>query len=51
MAGVSGFTYWGTLFVVDFAVYLLIIALIIVGFISMAFYLDLQMYEMTEICE
>ena len=49
MTGVSCFTYWGTMFVFDFMVFLVAIFLIVVGFILMDSAIDLRLYEETEI--
>lgn len=49
MAGVSCFTYWGTMFIVDFLVFLIAICFIVIGFICMDILIDLRLYENTEI--
>lgn len=49
MAGVSCFTYWGTIFIFDFLVFLVVIAFTIIGFICMDSAIDLRLYEETEI--
>jgi ATP-binding cassette subfamily A (ABC1) protein 3 len=49
MAGVSCFTYWGTMFIFDFLVFLVVIAFVIGGFLCMDSAIDLRMYEETEI--
>ncbi|XP_011496889.1 PREDICTED: ATP-binding cassette sub-family A member 1-like [Ceratosolen solmsi marchali] len=49
MAGVSCFTYWGTMFIFDFLVFLILIIFVVVGFLCMDNAIDLRMYEETEI--
>ncbi|XP_014231053.1 ATP-binding cassette sub-family A member 3-like isoform X1 [Trichogramma pretiosum] len=49
MTGVSCFSYWGTMFAFDMAVFLVTIACIVIGFICMDSAIDLRLYEATEI--
>ncbi|XP_058807246.1 phospholipid-transporting ATPase ABCA1-like isoform X2 [Phymastichus coffea] len=49
MTGVSYFTYWGTMFLLDFLVFLIGICFIVIGFICMDCIIDLRLYENTEI--
>ncbi|KAJ8686324.1 hypothetical protein QAD02_022118 [Eretmocerus hayati] len=49
MTGVSCFTYWGTMFVFDLFVLLILVFSIVIGFICMDRAIDLRMYRETEI--
>lgn len=49
MTGVSCFTYWGTMFLFDFIVFLISMFFITVGFIFMDKSIELKMYEQEEI--
>lgn len=49
MTGISCFTYWGTMFLFDFLVFLIGICFIVFGFICMDVVIDLRLYENTEI--
>ncbi|XP_058807248.1 phospholipid-transporting ATPase ABCA1-like isoform X2 [Phymastichus coffea] len=49
MTGVSGLAYWTTMFLFDFLTYLLIVFLIIAGFLTMDYFLELRVYGFYEI--
>lgn len=51
MSGISCFTYWGTMFVFDLIVLLMLMMLVLIGFVSMDAIFKLQLYDSTAICE
>lgn len=51
MTGTSGLGYWGTMFLFDFTVMLILIVLTIVGFVVMDAMLDLRMFNAIAICK
>ncbi|KAL7306039.1 hypothetical protein TKK_0001504 [Trichogramma kaykai] len=49
MTGVSYFSYWGTILLLDFIVFLVLVGLIIGGFIAMDLILDIRIFQQKEI--
>ena len=51
MTGVSSFLYWGTFFIFDFFVFIILMIFMLIGFYCMDIVLDLRLFYRTEMSE
>lgn len=51
MTGVSGFTYWGTMFIFDFIVYMFLVIFLMISLKIIDSALNLQIYHTEELCK